>query len=61
MRCRVSCVYILISFLALPDLLFYICLVTELLHWNEADPAWAASQTGCALWQVKQDCNKYSI
>jgi len=50
-RCRVSCVYILISFLALPDLLFYICLVTELLHWNEADPAWAASQSGCALWQ----------
>ena len=50
-RCRVSVVYILLSFLLVPDILFYIKLITELLHWDSTDPEWAASDWSCGLWQ----------
>ena len=50
-RCRVSVVYILLSFLLVPDVLFYIKLITELLHWDAQDPEWAASDWSCGLWQ----------
>ena len=50
-RCRVSVVYILLSFLLVPDILFYIKLITELLHWDARDPEWAASDWSCGLWQ----------
>ena len=50
-RCRVSVVFILLSFLLVPDILFYIKLITELLHWDSADPEWAASDWSCGLWQ----------
>ena len=49
-RCRVSVVYILLSFLLVPDILFYIKLITELLHWDSTDPDWAASDWSCGLW-----------
>ena len=50
-RCRVSVVYILLSSLLVPDILFYIKLITELLHWDSRDPEWAASDWSCGLWQ----------
>ena len=39
-RCRVSVVYILLAALLLPDIVFYVKLVTELIHWDAADPGW---------------------
>ena len=50
-KCRVAVVYILLAYLVLPDLLFYIKLITELIHWDSADPGWASSDWSCGLWQ----------
>ena len=50
-KCRVAVVYILLSYLIVPDILFYVKLITELIHWDSTDPGWAASDWGCGLWQ----------
>ena len=50
-RCRVSVVYILLAALLLPGIVFYVKLVTELIHWDAADPGWAAADWSCGLWQ----------
>ena len=50
-KCRVAVVYILLAYLVLPDILFYIKLITELIHWDSADPGWATSDWSCGLWQ----------
>ena len=50
-KCRVAVVYILLAYLVLPDLLFYVKLITELIHWDSSDPGWATSDWSCGLWQ----------
>ena len=50
-KCRIAVVYILLSYLIVPDILFYIKLITELIHWDSTEPGWAASDWSCGLWQ----------
>ena len=37
-KCRIAVVYILLSFLIVPDIMFYIKLITELIHWDTSEP-----------------------
>ena len=50
-KCRIAVVYMLLAYLIVPDILFYIKLITELIHWDSTDPGWAASDWSCGLWQ----------
>ena len=46
-----SDLHCLLAYLVLPDILFYIKLITELIHWDSADPGWATADWSCGLWQ----------
>ena len=50
-KCRVAVVYIILSYMIVPDIIFYIKLITELIHWDTTEPGWAASDWSCGLWQ----------
>ena len=50
-KCRVAVVYIILSFLIIPDIIFYIKLITELIHWDTRNPTWSSSDWSCGLWQ----------
>ena len=51
LKCRIAVVYIILSYLIVPDILFYIKLITELIHWDTEHPTWSANQWSCGLWQ----------
>ena len=50
-KCRVAVVYMMLSFMIVPDIMFYIKLITELIHWDTDNPTWASSDWSCGLWQ----------
>ena len=50
-KCRVAVVYIMLSFMIVPDIMFYIKLITELIHWDTDNPSWASTDWSCGLWQ----------
>jgi len=50
-KCKIPVIYILISFMILPDVIFYIKLIIELMNWGIAEPSWARDDWSCGLWQ----------
>jgi len=51
LKCRIPVIYIIISCMLLPDVIFYTKLVVELINWGAAEPSWAKDDWSCALWQ----------
>jgi len=51
LKCKIPVIYILISFMVLPDVIFYIKLIIELMNWGIAEPSWARDDWSCGLWQ----------
>jgi len=53
-KAMVHVIYLMSTFMILPDLLFYAKVITELVDWSadaKAVPSWATSDTACGLWQ----------
>ena len=53
-RAMVHVIYLMSTFMLLPDLLFYSKIITELVDWSadaKSVPSWATSDTACGLWQ----------
>merc|ERR1719412_775086 len=53
-KAAVHVIYLMSTFMLLPDILFYAKLITELVDWSadaKSIPSWATSDTSCGLWQ----------
>jgi len=53
-KAMVHVIYLMSTFMLLPDILFYAKVITELVDWSadaKAVPSWATSDTACGLWQ----------
>merc|ERR1719412_2938941 len=53
-KAMVHVIYLMSTFMLLPDILFFAKIITELVDWSadaKSVPSWAASDTSCGLWQ----------
>ena len=53
-KAMVHVIYLMSTFMLLPDILFYGKIITELVDWSadaKSVPSWATSDTACGIWQ----------
>jgi len=48
---RVAVVYLLVAAMVVPDAIFYIKVIVELMSWDSASASWTRSSSSCGAWQ----------